>query len=127
MPYFDDNLFAGADAVLDSIFAGPAIFRVQGVALSLNWASVRSHAVGTDGDKTAAQTWIGFVVEVHVSDLVVNGQTVHLQGGEEIAFPLSAGGQKVYVVVVGPNGRVYEPLDTEDLKWLVFCKYDHQE
>lgn len=128
MPYFDENIFTAADAVLDSIFADTdATFRANGVAIPIT-ASVRSHAVGDDNDKTAAETWLGFVVECYWAELTINGQQVRPKGGEEFAFPMPSGTcQKVYSVVIGPKGRTYEPLDTIDNKVLVFVKYDHEE
>ena len=125
MPYFD-CLFRAADHHLDEIFAGEAMFRVNGQEIEV-WASVRSHAVGTDKDKTAAETWLGYAVECRCREIAVAGQRIKPQGGEEFAFPLPDGSQKVYVVVVGPNGRTYEPLDTVDRKMLVFCKFDRDE
>jgi len=125
MPYFDD-LFVAADAVLDSVFAGPACFRANGLEMLIT-ASVRSHAVGTDGDRTAAETWIGYAVECHASDLEIEGQYHRPIAGEEFAFPLPDGGSKVFKVVIGPNGRCYEPLDTINTKLLVFCKFNRDD
>ncbi len=125
MPYFD-TLFAAADRQLDRVYAGPAWFRANGAEVEIR-ASVRSHAVGTDGDKTAAETWIGYVVECRCGQITIAGQRVKPLGGEEFAFPLPYGDVKIYVVIVGPNGRTYEPLDTINRKMLVFCKFDREE
>jgi len=125
MPYFD-CLYDAAESQLDAVFSGHAWFRANGVAIEI-WASVRSHAAGTDKDKTAAETWLGYVVECWIDQLEINGSSVKPVGGEEFAFPLPGGGQRIYVITIGPNGRTYELLDTIDRKMLVFCKLDHDE
>ena len=125
MPLFD-TLFAAADSVLDGMFAGLAWCRAQGVEIAIR-ASVRAHEVGTDNDKTAAETWIGFAVECYCQQLIVSGQRFKPNGGEEFVFGMSDGTKKVYTAIVGPKGRCYEPLDTIDRKMLVFCKFDRDE
>ena len=125
MPYFDD-LFAASDNVLDGLFAGPATYRASGQLLSIT-ASVRSIGERNDGEKDVPQSWIGYVVECYAADLTISGQQWWPTGGDEIAFPQPAGGSKVYIVVSGPDGRAWEPLDTVDNKLLVFVKFIRNE
>jgi len=125
MPYFDD-LFAASNDALDGVFAGPATYRAAGQLLAIT-ASVRSIGERNDGDRDAPQSWIGYVVECYTSDLQVNAQQWWPAGGDEIAFPQTDGSNKVYLVVSGPDGRPWEPLDTVDTKLLVFTKYVRTE
>jgi hypothetical protein len=130
MPFFD-SLFWAADDVLDSVFAGSATYRAAGTAIALTDASVRSLSIGQDLDRDAAASWLGYVVELHLRDLVVNGLQWEPSGGDEIAFPIWAdvngtwqatGGNNVYKVVANKDGRTFEPLDTHGRKVLVFVK-----
>ena len=125
MPYFDD-LFAASDDVLDGIFAGPATYRAGGELLPIT-ASVRSIGERDDGERDAPQSWIGYVVECYASELAIDGQQWWPAGGDEIVFPQDGGNNKVYIVVVGPDGRAWEPLDSVNRKLLVFCKFIRNE
>jgi hypothetical protein len=120
MLFFTD-LFSAADAVLDSVFAGPATYRAAGVALSVT-ASVRSEGIGQDQDRDGPQSWLGYVVELYRSDLTINGRQWDPIGGDEIAFPQDDGSLKVYKVTANKDGRTFEPLDIDQVKILVFAK-----
>ena len=125
MPYFDD-LFAASDDVLDGIFAGPATYRAAGQGLSIT-ASVRSIGERNDGERDVPQSWIGYAVECYASDLQINGRGWLPDGGDEIVFPQSDGSNKAYIVVSGPDGRPWEPLDAIGRKLLVFVKFIRNE
>ena len=130
MPYFD-TLFEAGDAQLDRMFAGMAWYRAGGVASEIR-AAVRSHAVGLEKGASretgsAAETWQGYVVECWCSQIARGGQRSKPRAGEEFSFPMPSGGIRIYTIIVGPNGKEWEPLDTIDRKMLVFCKHDRDE
>lgn len=124
MTTYFDTMFPHVEPLLDAVFSDIAGYRPGGdVAQEFSvTASIRSLDTANDGERDIPVQWVGFAVELYVSELLLAGQPWTPTGGDEISFSMPDGSIKVYKVAAGPNGKAFEPLDTIDRKILVFCK-----
>ena len=124
---FFDSLFVDVDPVLDEVFAKTFLYRRAGFAISIT-ASLQAHDIEADEANGIMESWHGHNFTVIAAELVGPDGTPFRPGsGDEIAEQTTSGGYRVYEVLPPPNKRVYEPVDAEETKLLVYAKLKGEE
>jgi hypothetical protein len=123
---FFDSLFVDVDPVLDEVFAKTFIYRRAGFAIPLP-ASLQAHDIEADETSGIMDSWHGHNFTLRTADLVLpDGTPFRPESGDEIAEQ-TTWGCRVYEVLPPPNKRVYEPVDAEETKLLVYAKLKGEE
>jgi hypothetical protein len=120
-----DELMASADGPIDEVFAKSFFYRRKSTGHSIPiTATLDTHKIeaGTIDGTEFWDSWHGHRFDLASAQLVDAGVVFVPTSGDEIAEPMDGGGFTVYTLTKPPNGRVYDPIDAEERRMLVFTQ-----
>ena|ERR1035437_4768131 len=120
-----DRLLPAVDGLFDALFAKQFFYRRKQTAASITiTASLGSHIIEAIIDDTGVlvASWHGHRFDVSSAQLIDDGADFVPVAGDEIAEPNADGSYQVYLVCKTPKGRVYDPIDAEERRLLIYTK-----
>jgi hypothetical protein len=123
---FFDSLIESTSAIADAVFGKTFTFRWNGQRCPLT-AILSAHPIYNDPEGHLAESVHSHNFEINAADLVFAGVQTEPQGGMEIEEPMDDGSVNVYELRPRAKGRVYDPLDAEEMRLLVFANYVQNE
>ena len=85
-------------------------------------ASLGSHEIEADPDAGIVNAWHGHKFVTEAAGLILAGQTITPQRGDQILEPLAGNLFDIYEVVPLPKAKEYEPLDAEGFQVAIYTQ-----
>lgn len=116
-----DALWQEQAEAMEEQFGKPFLYR-RGVLTCEILASLGSHEIEADPDAGIVNAWHGHKFVTEAAGLILAGQTITPQRGDQILEPLAGNLFDIYEVVPLPKAKEYEPLDAEGFQVAIYTQ-----
>ncbi len=116
-----DALWQDQAEAMEEQFGKLFLYR-RGVLTCEILASLGSHEIEADPDAGIVNAWHGHKFVTEAAGLILAGQTITPQRGDQILEPLAGNLFDIYEVVPLPKAKEYEPLDAEGFQVAIYTQ-----